>query len=533
MSNTIGAFFRSRAQAHGETTFLVVPADAGRGYHPDGYAISFDGAAQVVAGWAERLTAAGYGHGHRVAVLLGNRPEMLLVKLALAARGISWVPVNPDYRPAEIAYLLQDSDAVLALAAPDLAELMAQGIAQSGRAVPLLEMAADLPDLPKATIAPPQAGPVTETSEASLIYTSGTTGRPKGCIMSHGYEIEMGQWYGSRGGLIRFDAGRSRVYCPLPLFHVNAAILLTMCAIDQGITQIIPERFRAGAWWREIVETGATVAHYLGIIIPALMNRAPEEFEKQHKIEFAVGAGVEPTLHRAFEDRFGFPLIEVWGMTEMCRILADCHPPRHVDTRAMGRPVQGLEVRVVDDAGHEQPRGIPGEMVLRHSADTPRRGAFSGYLNLEDATEDAWRGGWFHTGDTVVMDDSGMICFVDRKKNIIRRSGENIAAAEIEACLQEHPRVLRVAVIAVDDAMRDEEVMACVQVDGARDAAMAEALFAWCFERLTYYKAPGWVRFLDDIPVTGTQKIQKHAMFAPGEAATDSAHDFRDRKKRG
>lgn len=533
MVESIGALFEARAKAFSEHSFLEVPANEVRGYHPHGYQCTYGEAARAVSAMEARLADAGYGHGHRIAVLLENRPEMLLIKLALAKLGISWVPVNPDYRPAEVAYLLQDSAADLALVAPELASLMEDGIAESGLSVPTVEMTESLPNLPLCARPIPSDQPVSGATEASLIYTSGTTGRPKGCIMSHAYEVEMGQWYASRGGLIEFEAGVTKVYCPLPLFHVNAAILLFLAVIETGSTHIIPERFRASAWWRELVETGATAAHYLGIIIPALMNRDPEEWEQKHQVKWAVGAGVEPTLHRPFEKRFGFPLIEVWGMTEMCRMLADCHEPRRIDTRAMGRPMPGLDVRVVDDNDKEVPRGTPGEMTLRYSADAPRRGAFSGYLNLPEATEEAWRDGWFHTGDTVVMDESDMVTFVDRKKNIIRRSGENIAAAEIEACLQDHPAVDRVAVVAVEDAMRDEEVMACVQVLGDADDGLAQELFDWSFARLAYYKAPGWIRFMADIPVTGTQKIQKHSLFGDNGSETVSAYDFRTKKKRG
>ncbi|MFY0619083.1 AMP-binding protein [Shimia sp.] len=533
MSTTIGDLFNARAQSFADNLFLQVPADADRAYHPGGYLCTFSEAQTRVDKMVQSLAVAGYGHGHRIAALLENRPEMLLLKLALAVRGISWVPVNPDYRAAEVAYLLQDSGVVLVLVVPSLAELMEAGIAESGVDVPMVVMDGDVPELPPAPTAPPLKGAISAETEASLIYTSGTTGRPKGCMLSHGYEVEMGQWYASQGGLIAFEAAHTKVYCPLPLFHVNAAILLFMAVIDTGSTQIIPERFRASAWWRELSETGATAAHYLGIIIPALMNRAPDEWEQKHSVEWAVGAGVEPTLHGPFEDRFGFPLIEVWGMTEMCRILGDCHAPRQIDTRAMGRPKPGLDVRVVDENDVEVPRNTPGEMVLRHSAETPRKGAFSGYLNLPEVTEEAWRGGWFHTGDTVVMDNSDMIYFVDRKKNIIRRSGENIAAAEIEACLQDHPAVARVAVVAVPDAMRDEEVMACVQTIETPHEGLADELFEWCFARLSYFKAPGWLRFMEGIPVTGTQKVQKHSLFGDETDPTSLAEDFRARKKRG
>ncbi len=216
-------------------------------------------------------------------------------------------------------------------------------------------------------------------------------------------------------------------------------------------------------------------------------------------------------------------------------MLVDCHEPRRVDTRAMGRSVPGLEVRVDDDDDRDVAMGEAGEMVVRHSAETPRKGAFSGYLNLPEATEEAWRNGWFHTGDTVTRDESGMLYFVDRKKNIIRRSSENIAAAEVEAVLQAREEVAQVAVLAFPDALRDEEVMACiVPRRGTGDAALARVLFDHCFAELAYYKAPGWIVFVADIPVTGTQKIHKHMIFAEGEdpTTTPGAHDLRDLKRR-
>ena len=202
--------------------------------------------------------------------------------------------------------------------------------------------------------------------------------------------------------------------------------------------------------------------HYLGIIAPLLLGQPPSADDRRHGVRFGLGAGIEPQLHAPFEERFGFPLIELWGMTEMVRVLSDSFEPRQVGTRAFGRAVPGVDVRVVDDHDRDVPDGQPGEMLMRHSAATPRRGCFSGYLDDEAATEAAWRGGWFHTGDVVSRGADGMLHFVDRKKNIIRRSGENIAAAEIEAVLLTHPDVQQAAVMAVKDELREEEVLACV-----------------------------------------------------------------------
>jgi crotonobetaine/carnitine-CoA ligase len=208
-----------------------------------------------------------------------------------------------------------------------------------------------------------------------------------------------------------------------------------------------------------------------------------------------------------------------------------------VGTRAFGRPFPGFEARVVDDGDRDVPTGTEGELVVRHTAENPRHGFFSGYLKNEKATEEAWRGGWFHTGDVVRQDPSGMLFFVDRKKHIIRRAGENIAAAEIEAVLQAHDAVAQVAVLAVPDELREEEVLACVvPMPGVPpDAALADALFDQCNARLAYFKAPGWVLFVDSLPTTGTQKVQKTQIFKSGEdpRKRPGIIDMRARKRRG
>ena len=173
---------------------------------------------------------------------------------------------------------------------------------------------------------------------------------------------------------------------------------------------------------------------------------------------------------------------------------------------------------------------------MRCAGADPRHGFFSGYLKNPDATAEAWRGGWFHTGDAVRQTEDGMLVFVDRKKNIIRRSGENVAAAEVEAVMQAHEAVKQVAVLAVPDEVREEEVMACVvPMSGVTaDRALAERLSDWCLARLAYFKAPGWVLFVDHLPTTGTQKIQKTQIFPRGEdpRRRAGAIDLRDRKRR-
>lgn len=536
MDTTIADAFRRTVERYPDHGFIAVPSAGARGYNEAGLELSYAAAMREVDDLVARYREAGYGPGHRVAVALDNRPEHVLHKLALGALGVSVVPVNPDYRPVEIAYLLQHSEAALVVHLERHRETIAAARSEAAGEVAVWCSESGSPAFPGAPW-PAAGGGIGPASEASLLYTSGTTGRPKGCVLSHQYELMCGAWYADLKGLFSFRPGKERVYNPLPLYHVNSGIVSLLGMMLTGGCQIQPDRFHPRSWWRDVVETRATVIHYLGVVAPMLLNQPDDPLERAHDVRFGFGAGVEPELHAVFEERFGFPLIEVWGMTEMCRVLAANHEPRKRGTRAMGKPVPGLEVEIRDEADNPLPAGEVGEMVVRYSAETPRLGAFSGYLKDQAATEEAWRGGWFHTGDSVMRAEDGMLHFVDRKKNIIRRSGENIAAAEVEATLQIRPEVEQVAVLAVPDPTREEEVLACVVPAPGQVPTedLARALFDHCNERLAYFKPPGWIRFVDDLPKTGSQKIQKHRIFEPGgdPLAAPGMIDLRSLKRRG
>src|SRR5215203_6256937 len=531
---TIAAAFTAAVAAHADRPFLAVPANGARAYLPGGFEITYGEAGRQIKALATLYRQAGYGVGHRIATLLENRPEHVLHTLALNSLGVCCVPINPDYRAAEIAYLVDHSEPDLVLTLGTRRASIEAALAESVHQPPVTVSESFADGLAPASRPARDFHPVPETP-ASILYTSGTTGRPKGCVLSHGYEVASGAWYAALGGVAGLRPGQDRIYNPLPLYHANAGVVSLMGAILTGNCQIQPDRFHPQRWWREVAETGATIVHYLGVIAPVLLKLPPGEHERRHRVRFGIGAGIEPELHAAFEKRFGFPMIELWGMTEMVRVLGDTVEPRQVGTRAFGRAVPGVEVRVVDDADRDVADGQPGELLVRHSAATPRRGCFSGYLKDEAATEAAWQGGWFHTGDVVWRGPDGMLHFVERKKNIIRRSGENIAAAEVEAILLTHPAVKQVAVLAVPDEVREEEVLACVVLhrDDER-AAAADLLFRHCYAQLAYFKAPGWLYFTDALPTTGTQKIQKHQIFPAGAdpRALPGMFDLRERKKR-
>ena len=492
--------------------FLISPSRNQKGMTTFSYQETFEKANKISTIFLDN----GYGNNLRVATLLGSTPAHYIVKLALNKIGVSVVPINPDYSPDETAYLLADSGSVLAICAEHYMKQLKTAIAYKDLSVPIVTYD-EIENIHTLKPSSDLGTQVHGKTEASLLYTSGTTGRPKGCMLSHEYELMCGEVYANIGAPISLSFGKDKILNPLPSYHINAGIVTFFAAMLTGNSLIQPERFSISNWWEDINETEATIFHYLGVIIAVLLSDQSATKASLGKLRVGFGAGVEPALHQEFETRFGIPLVECWGMTEMCRVLYNNEEPRQIHTRAMGRPRDDLQVKVVDENDQEVARGKPGEMVVRHSEKTPRAGAFSGYLNKEKETEEAWKSGWFHTGDTVTMDETGMLYFVDRAKNIIRRAGENIAAAEVENCLFEIEFVSKIACIAVKDDIREEEVMACVvlEEDKKKSKEVAEILFNHAIEKMAYFKAPGYILFMDDLPVTGTQKVVKHKIFEP------------------
>ena len=481
--------------------------------------------------------AAGFGNGHRVALLLENRPVFFLHYLALNALGVSIVPINPDYRSEEIKYLLDHSEAEVIISIPERLEnldLISRTTEKNPLTVDISNVPGQLPH-PK-TLA--LAEEPNAQTEAALLYTSGTTGRPKGCILTNEYFFTWGEWYLTEGGLVSLKHGAERLLQPLPTFHINAIAHSFMGMLFSGGCLIILDRFHPKTWWNDAVETGATIFHYLGVMPAMLLNTPESDAERKHGMRFGLGGGVDPSLHKTFEARFHCPLLEGWAMTETggagCTIASS--EPRHVGTRCIGRPRESLDIKIVDEKGADQRVGEPGELLIRRKGANAREGFFAGYLKNKEATEEAWTDGWFHTGDLMRQGDDRSLYFVDRKKNIIRRSGENIASAEIELVLRKNPLVQEVGVVAAPDGIRGEEVMACISLAPgiSPDKSTAEKIFDWCFDRLAYYKAPGYIVFVNQLPTTSTQKVKKGELvqIVKEMVKQPDCFDLRNKKRR-
>ncbi|CAM4162803.1 Long-chain-fatty-acid--CoA ligase [Bordetella pseudohinzii] len=529
---TVHQAFQASARRWPGQPFLCVLPETAAIYGIDAGELRYEQAAQAVDTLRAAYARAGYGHGHRAGLLLENRPAFFLHWFALNALGVSVVPINPDLRAAELEYLAGHSEIALAVALPGRHADLLAAAERAGRTLRVMG-----PDEapPPAPFAPPLAGEPDEHSECALLYTSGTTGRPKGCILPNRYFLHAGNWYARIGGMAALAPGRERMLTPLPLVHMNAMAYSAMAMMLTGGCLIVLDRFHPRSWWDSVRASRATVLHYLGVMPAMLMKAEAGPADLDHEVRFGFGAGVERDLHAPFEARFGFPLLEAWAMTETgagAVIIAN-REPRHIGSNCFGREESDVEVRLVGDDGQPAAAGQPGELQVRHAGPDPRYGFFAGYLKDEAATSAAWEGGWFHTGDIVRRDADGALRFVDRKKNVIRRSGENISAVEVESVLLHHPAVKSAAVAAVPDAVRGDEVLACIVSEAAGEDA-ARDIVQWCLEQLAYYKAPGYVAFVDSLPLTTTNKIQRGEMktWAPTLPGTPRCFDTRALKKR-
>jgi acyl-coenzyme A synthetase/AMP-(fatty) acid ligase len=530
-SQSLFSAFEITAAAHPQRDFLHVPADACRAYADGPLTLRYAQARARIEVLASGLLAAGYGPGHRVALALDNRPEFFLYFLALAKAEVSVVPLNAAMSVSELTFLLNHADVALAITHRGHAAHI--GAALPG-AMPLHILAADDAALARAV------GPrVARTGEAALLYTSGTTGTPKGCILTNEYFLEIGRLYCELGGYCRFDGVADRLATPLPVTHMNALACSFMAMLMTGGCLIQLDRFHPSTWWHSLRTSRATAFHYLGVM-PAMLLNAPAAAEDNVSatVRFAFGAGVDPRHQAAFETRFGVPLIEAWAMTETgagAWITAN-REPRHPGQRCFGKPPPGLAYRVVGDTGSDVARGMAGELLVRRDGPDPRRGFFAGYYKDDLATSQAWADGWFHTGDLVRVGEDGSFFFVDRSKNVVRRSGENIAAVEVESALQTQPDVLASAVCPVPDELRGEEVFAFVvlrpQVAATLEAAIR--LQAHCQQHLAYYKAPAYVAFRTELPQTASQKLARAEIktLAAGAVRSLQAFDLRHLKKR-
>ncbi len=530
---TVAEAFRRSVAAWPDRPLLCILPETAAAYGIEAGEISYADAGALVD-----VLVAGYAGLHgRVGLMLDNRPAFFWHWLALNACGVSVVPLNPDLRPAELDYLVAHSGLAHAVVAPVHRAKMEAAAGRAPHGVVVMPgLDPGIPGLGPVTLLPhthageaggvstpwiPGSSPgMTGSSECALLYTSGTTGKPKGCVLSNDYFVRAGEWYLGVGGLAAVRPGAERLITPLPMVHMNAMAFSTMAMVLSGGCIVPLDRFHPRSWWDSVRQSRASIVHYLGVMPSMLLGAAAEEADRAHAVRFGFGAGVDRRHHAVFEERFGFPLLEAWAMTETgsggCVIASQ--EPRRVGTACFGRVGPEMALRIVDEAGADAPDGTPGELLVRAAGPDPRAGFFTEYLHDPEATAAAWAGGWFHTGDVVQREPGGDLLFIDRRKNVIRRSGENISAVEVESVLRRHPAVADVAVAPTPDAVRGEEVLACIVPRGPATAETAAAIVEAALADLSYFKVPGWVAFVDSLPLTATNKVQRGELKARAAA---------------
>jgi acyl-CoA synthetase (AMP-forming)/AMP-acid ligase II len=520
---------------HASRPFLHIPATCCQHYHDGPINIDYAELDRRVQVAAERYSSAGYGQGHRVALLLENRPDFFVHWFALNSLAVSVVPINGEMAGDEIAYLLSHSESCLGVCVASK-QINFQAAADSaGLTLPIITIDQAIPEASTEAV----EATIDEQSECALLYTSGSTGKPKGCVLNNEYFLYCGRWYQELGGLCQIETGIERLLTPLPLVHMNAMACSSMVMIMTGGCIVQLDRFHPSNWWQTVRDSKASIVHYLGVMPAMLLNKEPladEDFSSQ--IKFGFGAGVNPKHHAPFEQRFGFPLVEAWAMTESgCggAIIAN-REPRHVGTCCFGKAPAGIEYRLVDELGNEVAAGEQGELLVRASGENPWRGFFSAYLKNAEATAEATADNWLHTGDVVRVGEDGSMFFVDRRKNVIRRSGENISALEVEAVMTESSIVDSVVVVPVPDEVRGDEVFAVVILRPGLDTneQLALELFQHCQNTLVYYKTPGYIHFVTQLPLTASGKPQRGELKTLARDWLQQGHcfDLRDRKRR-
>ena len=461
----------------------------------------------------------GLKKGDRVALMMPNCVEYFYLWFGLVKIGASMVPVNTFFKEKEVGYILKHSEAKIVVGTPEYWPILKTAIAlQNLQPQNCISVGGHFPNTTSyenTFIQCKRELPYFDIGlkdEAAILYTSGTTGNPKGCIENHEYYLLAGNRYSKHLELTAED----RVLTPLPLFHMNPQILSTMGTLFVGGSLALVDRFHPRNWWQELREKKPTFFHYLGVMPAMLMGLPPQEDEADHPLWIGVGAGMPPTIHKAFEERFNVVLLEVFGMTETgLNFCCSVNDDRKVGTACFYKPFAEYEAQVVDDDDREVPPDIVGELVLRGSDPQDRKKGFmKEYYKDPEATEKAWQSGWFHTGDYVKKDSDDFYYFVDRKKDIVRRSGENISASEVEAAIRLHDAIMDVAVIPVSDHIREQEVKAyLILKEGySRETVPVTELIKWSEDHLAYFKIPRYWEYRDSFPVTQTGKIQKQIL---------------------
>lgn len=473
---------------------------------------------QVAAG----LQKSGIGKGDKVALMMGNRPEYLFTWFGLSMLGAIEVPLNTAHKGELLAYMVDKAECKLLI----VDACYWQQIAEVLDNLPALKSAIVLDqDIGVSRIPTSRyetlinnsgdfdSPTITAQDAIAILFTSGTTGPSKGAVMPQRYPLFLAEMICGSVAYTEQDC----LYNALPLFHGNAQFLSTIPALMSGARMVLARRFSASAFWNDIDRYQCTEFNYIGGILAILMKADPKPDDADNSLRVMMGGGASVDLFETFEQRFGVTLVEGYGMSEIGIPLQNSIDDRKPGSCGVVQP--DYEVRLVDDEGRDVGNNVPGECLIR-----PRQpgSMMLEYYRMPEKTVEAWQDLWFHTGDYLMRDDDDHYHFIDRKKDALRRLGENISSYEVESIINSHPAVLESAAIAVPSELGEDEVMVCVTLKPDRQLNATE-LVRFCEEQMAYFMVPRYIRFLDQMPKTATERIQKYRLREQG--VTEGTYD--------
>ncbi len=519
---TFAKILADKARKNGDKTFLH--------FLPDGRKWSYREIDEVSNQVANGFLANGVGKGTHIAMLMENSPEQLITYFALGKIGAVVIPINTAARGHFLSYYINQSDSTalvvdqsmlahaLALEDRDRLERIVIFNKDGAASPPATDPIASFTDYRELeTFEPTAPGiEVAFNDMNSIMYTSGTTGPSKGNMFTQIHSLTF-----SLGMAPPLKMGSDEVYhLVLPMFHAaayNGGVLL-MLVLDGTVA--FSDRLSVSGFWDEIRQSGATRTMLLSVG-SFLIAQPPSANDREHNLRSAISAPMMANFAE-FEERFGVPLTQGYGLTDHCCPLTaglDTPPDKKF---SMGLPIEGAQVRIVDENDADMPPGEAGEIVLRK--DSLPFATSQGYYKMPDATVAAWRNQWFHTGDRGIKDADGYFFFVDRKKDAIRRRGENISTFEVETAIARHPAIADVAVYPVRAETREDDVGATIVFKSGMSITAVE-LVEHCRVNMPYFMVPRYYDFRDELPRTMTQKVRKVEMREFVEANPDKVFD--------
>ena len=519
-------------QSLGQFLEEVVSRDPGKTFIEIGgqsrsYREFYDGVLKSAAMFSQL----GIQKGDRVCLFLPNCIEYVYSWFGLSVIGAISVPVNTAYKRDEMAYILNNAEAKGLVTDPTLADVAGAAADQApsvqvklirGDAEDVLEGWTDFAVEHEASD-PLQVLPEISPYDISmLVYTSGTTGNPKGVQVTHLMYVAAGQGFAHWTQATADD----RFFTCLPFYHANIQYYSTMGALAAGGTLVVVDRFSASRFWGQVREAQATVVNFIGMMMPVLSKNEPSADDKDNTVRLFYGSpSFPPEFLSDFQNRFDTDIIVGFGMTETCfgtierigekrRAGSSGEPRQH--------PQAGFEnqVRIADQVtGVHVGIDTVGEITIHNPAIMP------GYWRNEEQNTETLRDGWLYTGDLGWVDSDGFLYFVDRKKDIIRRRGENISSQEVENVVKRHPNVLDCAVLAVPSELGEDEVKAYVTPREGATPDPAE-LVHWCVENLAYFKVPRYWEVRDDLPRTPSLRVRKDVLRQEREDLIEGCFDL-------